>query len=261
MMVVLLVADAIAVTGAVVVALLGTRDNVTLRYLRLGGVAVSGGLVAIVALRVGHHSAFASVVLILFALLPAPLLWIVVVDTFNPLRGRLQALLTPVVLVVVLVPYFAFRSPQPAPLTVEERDTTRFGLPVKVHHYHVPSKVVDHLPTVADADAGVQGGTAVPVRRYAVDGTVLTLVVLHHGLCGPAAVVLAPAGGDVDVLVAYTEFPSLASSNPAGPRTKCKVDATDLFALHSALAVDLPAGLTVTTVHDAGAEGEARLVP
>jgi hypothetical protein len=150
--------------------------------------------------------------------------------------------------------------PGPKPLTTEERDTARYGAKINRHVDGVTSRVLDRTPTVADAGTGREPVKAVPIEKYARDGQVLTLVVLHSALCEPVEVLLALAGTSLEVVVFVAPYEIYASSPPSDPPSCRIADRSDPFAWHTALDVVLPAGLTASAVRDVGAGGPALAV-
>jgi hypothetical protein len=244
-----LAADLLGVAVAVV-RIMGRTDR-TDRHLRLGGVAVGGALIALVALRAEVIPFVAILILAGLAVLagiwfrPEVIRW----RSMPGLRLVVPIGRTPFMLPALAVVIVALVWPGPEPPTTEERDTARFGVTITQHLRAVPNRVLDHTPTLTDtADRDL--ATAVPIEKYARDGQVLTIVVLHSALCAPVEVLLATAGTSLEILVVFAPQSQMGS-------TTCQIDPADMFVRHTAIEIVLPAGLAASGVTDVGPNGPA----
>src|SRR5688500_11123715 len=128
------------------------RTDRTDRHLRLGGVAVGGGLVALVAIRAEVIPFL--VILMLGGLAVLAGVWFrPEVIRWRSMPGRrLVAPIgtTPFVVPALAVVIVTLVWPGPQPPTTEERDTARFGVQIHQHLRAVPNRVLDHTPTTTD---------------------------------------------------------------------------------------------------------------
>jgi hypothetical protein len=253
-----LVADVLGVAVAVVYVL--RRADQTDRGLRLGGVALTGVLVAFIALRADTIPFLVVLVLVALAVLSG--VW------FRPeiikSRGWKFSTVVPLGTTPFVVPLLAVVItvavwPAPDPPTAEERETTRFGVKIDHHLDKVPVRVLERTPTVTDAGVGSPLAKAVPIEKYAQDGQLLTLVVLHNGTCEPVAVLVAPAGAGLEVAVVASPYPRWASDPPTA-FNDCRIDPSYTLAGRTAVGITLPDGLTASSVRDVGAAGPALAV-
>jgi hypothetical protein len=250
---VLLVADLVSATIAVVAALRKPRDGGggRSRGVRLAEAAVGGALIALVAIRAGSMPGLVVLLLVGAAVLaaasvrgfaatpPGPKPWVL---PRNHWPGM------PVVLLSLLVVFAVFLWPGPS---AKERDTATFGVPVDNHVTGVKARVLDHSPTLTDATD--PDGTAVPVERYLLEGLNLTLVVSHNATCRLADVLVAWTGDVLDIVVVYGP----SASTVTRTRNVCRADPSGLFVRRSALEITLPPGLSGARVRDVGASGPA----
>jgi hypothetical protein len=245
---------------AVAVARIMRRQDRTDRHLRLGGVALGGVLIALVALRAENLPVLVVLVLVGLSVLAGVWFRPCVVEwrAMPWVRCAVPIGRTPFVVPALAVVIVALVWPGPEPPTAEERDTARFGVRVHQHRRAVPNRVLDHTPTATDV-TDRHLATAVPVERYAHDGRVLTLVVRHSALCGPVEVLLAPAGTNLEVFVVFAPQAAVASA-PSTASDHCRIDPSDIFARHTAIEVKLPAGSSPSGVTDVGAGGPALVV-
>jgi hypothetical protein len=236
------------------------RQDRTDRHLRLGGVAIGGALIALVALRADDIPALVILILVGLAVLagvwfrPCVVTW----RSMPGLRYVAPIGTTPFVLPALAVVIVTLVWPGPEPPTTEERDTARFGVQIDQHLRAVANRVLDHTPAPTDVTQRHRA-TAVPIEKYAHDGPVLTLVVRHSAFCEPVEVLLAPAGTNLEVFVVFAPQAAFASE-PSTASDDCRIDASDIFARHTAIEVRLPAGLAASEVTDVGADGPALVV-
>jgi hypothetical protein len=249
--VVLLAADAVGVAAAIVLLLRHRGDDPLLR-LRIVGVVVTGLLIAYVARHVRDLGPVLTLILLILSLVPAVTVrWtFIAISRAGRSRHARRGATLPVVIPAISVVFAVAAWGQPKQLTVEELDATRFGVKVDQHVRSPRVKVtfVNRRPTLSDAD----GGTAVPVEQYALDGRLLTLLIGHNGLCLPSAVVLGRGPTALDVVVVVTP---LKGTSPAD----CRPAPGRPYNMHTAIDVDLPDRLDARDIDDVGAGGAASL--
>jgi hypothetical protein len=255
--VVLVAADVLGVAVAVMLLVRGRGGDPLLR-IRIVGVAVTGALIAYVAWHVAYLGPVLTPLLLVASLVPAVVMrwaFIAMRAPGRPRRVR-RAATFPVVIPAAAVIGAVVMWGMAPQLTADERDAARFGVKVD-QHLRAPRVAVTFLDRRPDiSDAGVDGGMAVPIEQYVLDGRTLTLLIWHHGLCLPAAVVLGPGPDALDAVVVATPF-KVAPSGRVGATHDCRADPSQPFNLRTAIDIDLPANLRVTNVDDVGAGGAA----
>lgn len=261
--VVLVTADVIGVAVALMLLLRRRRAD-PLRRIRIVGVAVTGLLIAYVAWHVTNLGPVLTPILLVLSLVPAASMrWMfVAINRPGQSRHARRGATFPVVIPAVAVIGAVIAWGGPRHLTLEQRDAARFGVKVDQHlrSPRVTVTFLDYRPTISDAGLAVSGGVAVPIEQYALDGRTLTLLIWHHGLCMPAAVVLGPGPEALDAVVVATPFrtsPSGTASDTASTGGGCRADPSQPFNLRTAIDIDLPYGLRVSNVDDVGAGGAA----
>jgi hypothetical protein len=260
---VLLATDLAGTATAVVWTLRTTSGDRVRREVYLAQAALSGVLVALVALVAPMMGAGATVTFlgtslmagfgVRFAVLFAN------IDSGAGLRMRAVAGTGFLCLVVVAAVITAAVDHYSQPKSAAQRDTSRFGVHVFDEDDAVSTLVLAHRPVLADAN--VPAGIAVPVQRYALDGDQLTLIVWHDITCVPAIVLLAADDGAVDVAVVYKPGAITPTRSPPGsPATACLPAASGVLAVYTAIPVVLGPDLPAASVRDVGAEGPALAV-
>ena len=210
---------------AVAVARIVRREDHTDRHLRLGGVAIGGALTALVALRAENLPSLVVLTLVGLAVLagawfrPEMIRW----RSMPGLRLVAPIGRTPFVLPALAVVIVTLVWPGPEPPTSEERDAARFGVKIDQHLRAVTSRFLDHTPVMTDVDPDRYLATAVPIEKYARDGQVLTLVVLHSAFCEPVEVLLAHADANLE---AFVVFAPLQDSPPGHRRRRTTAGST-----------------------------------
>lgn len=231
----LLLADIAAIVFGVVVTLRGRSagDDPVLVRLQLAEVAMTGALIALVALasaRLGlvEVSAFVGASVTAGRGLRMAM-------GFSQLRSRGDAAAGPyfwgsaggtVVMTVIVVAGVSrvwFGGGHTS--TAAERDSADLGIKVFDHADGVPVRVLDRRPLLADS--GTTYGVAVPVVRYRVDGDELRLVVAHDLTCAPTTVLLAPDRGALDVVVVYRPSGLTAKGSPEAASPSASPAAAD----------------------------------
>jgi len=250
---VLLAADAVGVAAGIVLLLRQRRDDPLLR-IRIAGVVVTGLLVGYVAFHVVYLGPVLTPILLLLSLVPAVLVrWtFLAIARAGRSRHARRGATFPVAIPALSVVFAIAAWGQPKQLTGAELDAARFGVTVDQHvrSPQVTVTFLDRRPALADAD----GGVAVPVEQYALNGRLLTLLIWHSGLCVPSAVVLGPGPTALDVVVV------VRPANTANP-SDCRAAPGRSPNLHTAIDIDLPARLDARDVDDVGAGGAAALAP
>jgi hypothetical protein len=250
-----------------------TEGSVELRRMRLAEAGTTAGLVALIGLLSGGLSFGGTIGLLTLAVTAGQAVRAAMISQLlMPDQGGLTAaygFLAVVCVGAVLVVGLVAHQPGTASGTervdpaVLARDSARFGVPV-THHETGPVVTVAHRPTVTDADDG--GGIAVPVERYALDGSMLTLQVAHHLACYASVVVIGPADPDgavLDVIVLYGRIlidPPVTTAPPAPGEPDpygCRPTGDQLLTANSVIEISLPAGTNPTSVRDTGAAGRA----
>jgi len=135
------------------------------------------------------------------------------------------------------------------------------GPQVDAAHSHVPVRVLDRRPTLADA--AIDGASAERIERSVLGSGKLTMVVHAAADCEPAVVLLDDEGTTLDVLVVFqrslflSPTPSPSPSAPAGgicrPPVPGDIIDSGFRSTEATVQIDLPAGLSATAVRDASA--------
>jgi hypothetical protein len=250
---VLLAADALGVAVAIVLLIRHRGDGPLLR-IRIVGVVVAGLLIAWVGGHVAYLGPVLTPILLILSLVPAATVrWtFLLIARSGRSRRAKRGTTFPVIVPAISVIFAVAAWGHPKPLTGAALDASRFGVKVD-QHLRAPQVTVtflDRRPALADAD----GGTAVPVEQYTLNGRHLTLLVWHNGRCVPSAVVLGPGPTALDVVVVVTPFRTTIVSD-------CRAEPGRIFNLHTAIDIDLPDRLTVHDVDDVGAGGAAQAAP
>lgn len=145
--------------------------------------------------------------------------------------------------------------------TDRDRDAALLGQRIDDAHNHVPVRLLDRRPTVADA--GIDGASAVRIERSVLSRSTLTLVVDAAATCEPATVLLAGQGDPLDVLVVFQRSiflsplpsPSVAAADATGglcqPPAPGNLVDSGFRSMTVAVQIDLPSGLSASAVRDA----------
>lgn len=146
-------------------------------------------------------------------------------------------------------------------ITDQDRDAALLGQKIDAAQNHVPARLLDQRPTVTDA--GIDGATGERIERSALRPSTLTMVVNAAADCEPAVVLLFPHGDTMDVLVVFERSiflsplpsPSAAASDATGglcrPPVPGNLMNSGFRSITMAVQVDLPSGLSASTVQDA----------
>jgi hypothetical protein len=146
-------------------------------------------------------------------------------------------------------------------ITDRDRDTALLGQKIDDAHNHVPVRLLDQRPTIADA--GIAGASAERIERSVPGPGTLTMVVDADASCEPAVVLLSTQGDTLDVLVVFERSlflsplpsPSVAAADTAGglcrPTAPGSLMDSGFRSVTMAVQIDLPTGLSAGTVQDA----------